>query len=64
MKIAEALGRSSEQAFALALLAHATVLVLTSVTGAAAFLRLGWTNSAREVEDVVTGAPDPDEARP
>jgi len=34
------------------------------VTGAAAFLRLGWTNSAREVEDVVTGAPDPDEARP
>ena len=64
VKIAEALGRSSEQAFALALLAHATVLVLTSVTGAAAFLRLGWTNSAREVEDVVTGAPDPDEARP
>ena len=59
VKIAEALGRSSEQAFALALLAHATVLVLTSVTGAAAFLRLGWTSSVHEVEDVVSGAPDP-----
>ena len=59
VKIAEALGRSSEQAFALALLAHATVLVLTSVTGAAAFLRLGWTSSVRELEDVVSGEPDP-----
>ena len=59
VKIAEALGRSSEQAFALALLAHATVLVLTSVTGAGAFLRLGWTSSVREVEDVVSGEPDP-----
>ncbi len=59
VKIAEALGRSSEQAFALALLAHATVLVLTSVTGAAAFLRLGWTSSVREVEDVISGEPDP-----
>jgi glycosyltransferase 2 family protein len=62
VKIAEALGRSSEQALALALLAHATVLVLTSVAGAGAFLRLGWTSSVREVEDVVSGAPDPDEA--
>jgi glycosyltransferase 2 family protein len=60
VKIAEALGRSSEQAFALALLAHATVLVLTSVTGAVAFLRLGWTSSVHEVEDVVSGAPDPE----
>ena len=60
VKIAEALGRSSEQAFALALLAHATVLVLTSVTGAGAFLRLGWTSSVKEVEDVVSGAPDPE----
>ncbi|MGH2465925.1 MAG: lysylphosphatidylglycerol synthase transmembrane domain-containing protein [Candidatus Limnocylindrales bacterium] len=60
VKIAEALGRSSEQAFALALLAHATVLVLTSVTGAAAFLRLGWTSSVHELEDVVSGAPDPE----
>jgi hypothetical protein len=60
VKIAEALGRSSEQAFALALLAHATVLVLTSVAGAGAFLRLGWTSSVHEVEDVVSGAPDPE----
>ena len=63
MKIAEALGRSSEQAFALALLAHATVLVLTSVAGAGAFLRLGWTSSVHEVEDVVSGAPDPETPR-
>jgi uncharacterized protein (TIRG00374 family) len=60
VKIAEALGRSSEQALALALLAHATVLVLTSVAGAGAFLRLGWTSSIHEVEDVVSGAPDPE----
>lgn len=60
VKIAEALGRSSEQALALALLAHATVLVLTSVTGAGAFLRLGWTSSVHEVEDVVGGPPNPD----
>lgn len=60
VKIAEALGRSSEQALALALLAHATVLVLTSVAGAGAFLRLGWTTSIHEVEDVVSGAPDPE----
>ncbi len=59
VKIAESLGRPSDQAFALALLAHATVLILTSVAGAVAFLRLGWTSSIREVEDVVSGEPDP-----
>ncbi len=60
VKIAEALGRSTDQAFALALLAHASVIILTSVAGAVAFLRLGWTSSVRELEDVVAGAPDPD----
>ena len=60
VKIAEALGRPTDQAFALALLAHASVLVLTSVAGSVAFLRLGWTSSVREVEDVVAGTPDPD----
>jgi uncharacterized membrane protein YbhN (UPF0104 family) len=60
VKIAEALGRSTDQAFALALLAHASVIILTSVAGAVAFMRLGWTSSVRELEDVVAGAPDPD----
>ena len=60
VKIAEALGRPTDQAFALALLAHASVLVLTSVAGAGAFLRLGWTSSVHEVEDVVGGTPDPE----
>ena len=62
VKIAEALGRPTDQAFALALLAHASVLILTSVTGAGAFLRLGWTSSLHEVEDVVGGTPDPEVA--
>ncbi|MFI5199814.1 MAG: lysylphosphatidylglycerol synthase transmembrane domain-containing protein [Candidatus Limnocylindrales bacterium] len=59
VKIAEALGQSTEQAFALALLAHASVLILTSVAGAVAFIRLGWTSSVHEVEDVIAGRPDP-----
>jgi glycosyltransferase 2 family protein len=62
VKIAEALGQSTEEAFALALLAHASVLILTSVGGAIAFIRLGWTSSVHEVgevvEEVLGGSPD------
>jgi glycosyltransferase 2 family protein len=64
VKIAEALGQSTEQAFALALLAHASVLILTSVGGAIAFIRLGWTSSVHEVgevvEEVIGGPSDAD----
>ncbi len=60
VKIAEALGRSTEQAFALALLAHASVLILTTLAGAVAFVRLGWTSSVAEVGHVVGGGPDSD----
>lgn len=56
VKIAVSLGRPTDQAFALALLAHASVLILTSVTGAIAFLRLGWTSSAHEFEEVAEEA--------
>lgn len=53
--IAGALGIPAEPAFALALLVHALILVLTSVGGALAFLRLGWRRSADEVGEVARG---------
>jgi hypothetical protein len=42
VKIAEALGLPTDEAFATALLVHATILAVTSLGGAAALLRLGW----------------------
>ena len=40
--IARALGIPAEPAFAMALLVHATILVLTSLGGLAALMRIGW----------------------
>lgn len=48
VKIAEALGRPAEPAFALALLVHATILVVTSVGGLVALSRLGWRHAPAE----------------
>jgi hypothetical protein len=42
VKIAEALGLPTDEAFATALLVHATILVVTSLGGAVALSRLGW----------------------
>jgi uncharacterized protein (TIRG00374 family) len=42
VKIAEAFGIESDSAFALALLAHAGILLVTSVGGVIALARLGW----------------------
>lgn len=42
VKVAEALGLPTEPAFAIALLVHATILVVTSAGGLAALSRLGW----------------------
>jgi hypothetical protein len=55
VKIAEALGIATDRAFALALLVHASILILTSSGGAVAFLRLGWRRSASEVGEVARG---------
>jgi uncharacterized protein (TIRG00374 family) len=51
VKVAEALGLPAEPAFAIALLVHATILVVTSAGGLAALSRLGWRRTA--------GAPGP-----
>ena len=42
VEIGKAIGVPAETAFALALLTHATILVVTSVGGAIAFTRIGW----------------------
>lgn len=56
--IGTAIGLTRDEAFALGLLVHVTILVLTSVGGAIAFLRLGWTRSAGEVGEVARGLID------
>lgn len=48
VKIAEALGRPPEPAFAVALIVHVTILVLTSAGGLAALARLGWNRTAAD----------------
>jgi uncharacterized protein (TIRG00374 family) len=53
--IAGALGVPPEPAFALALLVHALILVLTTLGGLLAFLDLGWRRSAGEVGEVARG---------
>jgi uncharacterized protein (TIRG00374 family) len=66
VQIAAALGLPPAPAFALALLAHATILVLTSVGGAVAFVRLGWRRTPKmlgaAVEDRVESAVGPVES--
>jgi hypothetical protein len=42
VKIAEALGLPTDEAFAIALLVHASILAVTSIGGAVALARLGW----------------------
>lgn len=47
VKIAEALGLPTDEAFAVALIVHATILIVTSVGGGIAFARLGWRQDRR-----------------
>lgn len=42
VEIGKAIGVPADSAFAMALLVHATILIVTSVGGAIAFARLGW----------------------
>jgi uncharacterized membrane protein YbhN (UPF0104 family) len=53
--IGMSLGLSGDEALALALLVHVSILVLTSSGGAIAFLRLGWHRSTDEVTEVARG---------
>ena len=56
--IGKALGLPSDEAFALGVIVHVEILVLTSAGGAIAFLRLGWTRSSHEVGEVARGLVD------
>jgi glycosyltransferase 2 family protein len=58
--IGRALGLPSDQAFALGFLIHVSILILTSVGGAVAVLRLGWNRSAGEVAEVARGLVEPE----
>ena len=58
--IGRALGLPSDQAFALGFLIHVSILILTSVGGAIAVLRLGWNRSAGEVAEVARGLVEPE----
>ncbi len=58
VKVGEAVGLPNAPAFALALLVHASILVVTSSGGAVAFLQLGWRRSAGEVVEVARGVLD------
>ena len=46
VEIGKAIGVPANSAFALALLVHATILVVTSIGGGIAFARLGWRDAA------------------
>jgi len=53
VEIGKAIGVPADSAFAMALLIHATILLVTSVGGGIAFVRLGWGRvSARRTEDL------------
>ncbi len=53
--VGAAVGIPRDESFALALLVHAMVLILTSVGGVVAFIRLGWRRSAGELGEVAHG---------
>ena len=54
VRIGGALGIAAAPAFAIALLVHATILIITSLGGGAALIRLGWRRDA-VAEPVTTG---------
>ncbi len=56
--IGTAIGLAKDQALAVGLLIHVTILVLTSVGGAIAFLHLGWDRSASELSEVARSLGD------
>jgi uncharacterized protein (TIRG00374 family) len=55
-KLGEAFGIPGDEAFALALLAHAGILIVTSAGGAIAVIRFGWAGAASRRGDDVSNA--------
>jgi uncharacterized protein (TIRG00374 family) len=53
VEIGKAIGVPADSAFALALLVHATILVVTSLGGAIAFARLGWRDRNRAAAEAL-----------
>jgi glycosyltransferase 2 family protein len=53
VEIGKAVGVPADSAFALALLVHAAILVVTSVGGGIAFARLGWRDRGRVSDEAV-----------
>ncbi len=51
VELGKAVGIPGDSAFALALLVHATILVVTSVGGGIAFVRLGWAGRSHAAEE-------------
>jgi uncharacterized protein (TIRG00374 family) len=56
VEIGKAIGIPADSAFALALIVHATILVVTSVGGGIAFIRLGWRSSGASPTPATSGA--------
>ena len=56
VRIGEALGVSADHAFAIALIVHAAILVLTSGGGVIALVRLGWRKRTPQVADAPAAA--------
>jgi len=56
VEIGKAIGIPADSAFALALIVHATILVVTSVGGGIAFIRLGWRSSGASPTSAASAA--------
>jgi uncharacterized membrane protein YbhN (UPF0104 family) len=52
VEIGKAIGVPSDSAFALALIVHASILIVTSVGGAVALARIGWVRRTDDAEPV------------
>jgi uncharacterized membrane protein YbhN (UPF0104 family) len=52
VEIGKAIGVPADSAFALALIVHATILVVTSIGGGIALTRIGWVRRSREPDGV------------
>ena len=59
--IGKALGLPADEAFALGFIVHVEILLLTSIGGAIAFIRLGWQRSVHEVGEVAHGLVEGDD---
>jgi uncharacterized protein (TIRG00374 family) len=55
VEIGKAIGVPPDSAFALALIVHASILIVTSVGGAVALARIGWVRRADDAEPVTPG---------